>query len=59
MAPEHRDAIAASVRRAWESDPSPWRKTDEHRERIARANRIHQKIARLARLILAELELED
>src|SRR5438067_746271 len=25
MAPEHRDAIAASVGRAWESDPSPWR----------------------------------
>jgi len=59
VAVEHRARIAASVRRAWGRDPTPWRKTPAHRERIARANRIHQKIARLARLILRELELED
>jgi len=53
---QHRAKIAASVRRAWERDPRPWRMTDQQREKIARGNKLHQKIARLARLILAEVE---
>jgi len=56
MPDEQRAAIAASVRRAWKKDPTPWRKMDEHREKIRRAIRVHARIARLARLILAEVE---
>jgi len=56
MPDEQRAAIAASVRRAWGRDPTPWRKSPAHRERIARANRLHARIVRLARLILQELE---
>jgi len=34
----------------------PWRMTDQQREKIARGNKLHQQIVRLARLIIAELE---